>query len=277
MQKCLYYYIILCLIVSSIVTVQAEEPFCHAHENILTLHYGGIWQNDEYLSPLLYAGQQIGIQHEWWTPFLKEKLSDWVHVGKMHINGAITNNQRAIQNKQYALGVSGGWGMHYNFQGILNINGLNIFVGPYICADFMGRSITSYENKPYSLDIALTLQAHCGIAYTLRVKQNYRFRLRYTLTTDLIGVMFIPDYWQSYYEMNQSLKGTIELASLHNRQSISHELTLDMQLRRSTWRLGIRHEYLQYSANNLSFSREQVSLVIGTLFNHQVYRTPLRY
>ncbi len=277
MQKCFYHYIILCISLSSIFTIRAEEPFCPVHENILTFHYGGIWQNDEYLSPLLYAGQHIGIQHEWWTPFVNEQISDWSHVGKIHGNGAITNNQQLIRNKQYALGVNGGWGMQYNFQKLMHISGLNVFIGPYLCADFMGRSITSYENKPYSLDIALTLQVHCGITHTFRTKHNYGFRLRYSLTTDLLGAMFTPDYWQSYYEMEQSLQGTIEFASLHNRQTISHELSLDMQLQRSTWRVGIRHDYLQYSANNLSFSREQVSLVIGTLFNHQIYRTSLHY
>ncbi len=268
-------HITLLISLCCIVNVHAEGFKCPMHENVLTLTYGGIWQNDEYLSPLLYSGQAISIQQEWWTSFLNNNPNnDWEHVGKVHVSAAITDNNRAILNRQYVLGVDGGWGAHYSFQRLIDVKGLNVFVGPYLHFDLMGRNITSYENKPYSMDLSANLRAHAGVSYTIHApKTAYRFQ--YTIMTDLAGAMFAPDYWQSYYEMNQSLQGTIVGSSVHNRQTLMHELSIDLQFRRSTWRVGVRHEYLQYKANNLHFSREQVCLVIGTVFNHQLSKTAL--
>ncbi len=252
--------------------VAQEDTACLVHENVLTVEYGGIWQNDEYLSPLLYGGQMIGIHHEWWTDFTAE---DWSHVGKVHITGAMTDNNRAVRNMQYAIGVNGGWGAQYDFRRMMDVEGLNIFVGPYLYADFMGRSIASYTNKPYSFDIAANLRLHAGISYTVPCKRS-AYRLQYTIMTDVLGVQFAPDYWQLYSEMATSLHDVVGFASLHNRQTLSHTLTLDMQFRRSTWRIGVRHEYLQYTMNNLHFSREQVCVVVGTVFNHRISKTPLK-
>ncbi len=253
-------------------TLRAEEWTGPAHENVLTVEYGGLWQNDEYLSPLLYGGQMVGIQHAWWTDFSKP---DWSHVGKVHITGAITDNNRPVVSKQYAVGVNGGWGAYYNFRRMVNTKGLNLWIGPFLHVDFMGRGITSSHNKPYSMDLAATIRAHAGLSYTIPCKKS-AYRLQYAIMTDLIGTQFAPDYWQSYYEMTESIAGTVVFASLHNRQTLSHELTLDMQFRRSTWRVGVRHEYLQYTANNLHFSREEVSVVVGTVFNHRISKTPLK-
>ncbi len=261
------------LFVGFCTTIVAQEDIaCPMHENVLTVEYGGIWQNDEYLSPLLYNGHMVGIQHEWWTDFMVE---DWSHMGKIHITGAITDNNRAVRNMQYAIGVNGGWGAQYDFHRLMGIQGLHVFVGPYLHADFMGRSITSYTNKPYSMDMAVNIRLHAGVNYIIPCKRS-AYRLKYTFMTDVMGVQFAPDYWQAYYEMLESMAGIVGFASFHNRQTLSHTLTLDMQFRRSTWRVGVRHEYLQYTMNNLHFSREQVCVVIGTVFNHRISKTPLK-
>ncbi len=265
------HYIVLLMLFCCIIPLQAEDYVYPEHENVLTLEYGGLWQNDEYLSPLLYGGQMVAFGYECRTDFGQP---DWSHVGKVHILGSITDNNRAIMTNQYAGGVNGGWGAQYNFLRMIGVDGLNIWIGPYLHADFMGRYITLSQNKPYSMDLAMNVRAHAGLSYTIPCKHSV-YRLQYTIMTDLIGAQFAPDYWQSYYEMMESIKGTIGFASLHNRQKLSHELTLDMQFRRSTWRIGVRHEYLQYTANNLHFSREEVSVVVGTVFNHRISKTKL--
>ncbi len=282
MKQRLYIVCLLCLcVVAHAWGQETDAGACAMHENVLSVEYGGIWQNDEYLSPLLYSGRMIGLQHEWWTGFgqrekdKEQKTEDWSHVGKIHIVGAKTDNGRVIRNQQWAFGVNGGWGAQYDFRRLIDIEGLNVWVGPYAHVDFMARLIGSYENKPYSMDIGATVRAHAGISYVMRGKRS-AYRLQYAIMTDVLGAQFAPDYWQSYYEMTQTLDGTVVLASLHNRQSLWHELSVDMQFHRSTWRVGVRHEYTQYHANNLHFSREQVSVVVGTVFNHRISKTPLK-
>ena len=68
----------------AVVPVMAEHV---EHENILRLQYGGSWQQDQYLSPLLYTGMHVGMGNEWWPPFRQEtrlgragRLTHWAHV-----------------------------------------------------------------------------------------------------------------------------------------------------------------------------------------------------
>ena len=43
------------------------------HEDILTIQGGGMWLQDQYLSPLLYDGVSVGITNEWWQAFHGKK------------------------------------------------------------------------------------------------------------------------------------------------------------------------------------------------------------
>jgi hypothetical protein len=51
---------------------------------------------------------------------------------------------------------------------------------------------------------------------------------------------------------------------------LKHELTFDMQLKRSTWRVGIEHEYLEYGIKSMMFSRETVSAVVGCVWQYKI-------
>ena len=85
----------------------AEEcAYNPAHENVLSIRGGFAWQQDQYLSPLLYAGQQVAFSNEWWQGFRRGKQQVrysnvsrythnikndfhrcvWKHVGKFHVN-----------------------------------------------------------------------------------------------------------------------------------------------------------------------------------------------
>ena len=43
-----------------------------------------------------------------------------------------------------------------------------------------------------------------------------------------------------------------------------------MQLKHSTWRVGIAHEYLEYGEKYMMFSREMVSAVVGCVWHYRV-------
>ncbi len=155
----------------------SEQP---EHTNILTVEYGGIWQNDEYLSPLLYSGQMIGVQNEWLTTFRCD--STWRHRGRLHLIGAMTDNNRGVQNVQTIFGGEASWGATWNLQQThylpANLKNLNIFLGPEINFAYTGRKMGSYVNKPYNMDISLTLQLYAGISYTFRAPHT-AYKLAY--------------------------------------------------------------------------------------------------
>jgi len=111
--------------------------------------------------------------------------------------------------------------------------------------------------------------AHAGLRYVFKGKKT-SYRLQYMLRANLIGVDFMPNYWESYYELTEGVKGDIRCAGMWNHRILQHELTLDMQFPHSTWRVGLVHEYDEYGQRNMMFSHEQVSAVVGTCFHYRI-------
>lgn len=251
-------------------TLQAENV---EHESVLYVNYGGMWQQDQYLSPLLYSGMRVGVGNEWWQPFGQEsrlgrngKLTNWAHVGRIDLSFGWVYNQ-PHSNRIYALGLQGGWGGFYTWR--FPKAGVQIWLGPYLDLDFMPRTILNNVNKPYSMDAAVQVEAMSGISYSF-ASHKTSYRLRYMVRANLIGVDFMPDYWQSYYELTEGIAGIVRCAGMWNHRYLNHELTLDMQFLHSTWRMGVRHEYLEYGQGDMWFSREQVSVVVGTCFRYKL-------
>lgn len=257
-------------ICSLVPTVKAADTtHVYPHEDVLTLRFGGMWQQDQYLSPLLYDGMEVGISNEWWQAF--RRAPQWLHMGKADLTFGWLTNPR-YTNRLYALDIEAGWGAAYQWDlrfARREQHHLQIFLGPYLAAEWAPRMLLSNVNKPYSMDAAIEVQALAGIRYTFTAPHT-AYRLSYILRANIIGMDFMPDYWQSYYELTEGVPGDLRCAGMWNRRYLAHELTLDIISRRSTWRLGIRHEYLEYGKRQMAFSREQVAIVLGTCFRYGV-------
>ena len=238
------------------------------HESVLRIHYGGSWLQDQYLAPVLYTGQKVGIGGDMHQVF--KRHPDWSHVGKIDMQFHWLYNP-AYTNVIYSAGVAGGWGAGYNWH--LWGNHIHLLLGPYLDFDYLARWHVRNVNKPYSMDIALDLMAQGSITYTFKGKKS-SYRLRYWIRANLIGVDFVPDYWQSYYELTEGIAGHIRCSGMWNHRTLRHELTLDLQFAHSTWRVGIVHEYLEYGIKGLLFSREQVAAVVGTCFRFKTNPSP---
>lgn len=242
------------------------------HENILKLKYGFNNTLDPYLSPLRYSGQEIGIGNEWWQNFKpreKYNTEHWQHVGKLDIAGQRAYNS-AKSNLTYSIGVKGGWGAHYRWTWDVGNTQAAVWVGPYLQADIMGRYQASSVNKPASIDVGIDAMAMGGADWIFHAKRS-NYRIRYELYTNLIGMQFAPDYWQSYYEISEGqLAGDIRFSAPHNRNHIHHQLSLDIQLPHSTWRIGAEHEWLRYSGQNMVWQRNQICLVLGCIWQYKV-------
>lgn len=235
------------------------------HENILKIKYGGIWQLDSYLSPLRYDGQEVGIGNEWRQPF--SMYEHWAHVGALDITGCLYNSP-AKSNRIYGAGLRAGWGAYYHWD--WTSQGLQVLLGPYLEAEWMGRYMVTNINKPYSMDLGIQAQAMTGICWSFAGKKT-SYRLRYLVLLNVIGVDFMPDYFASYYELSEGvLKGTVRCAGLWNHQSLRHELTLDLQFPHSTWRVGVEHRFLHYGTSAMDMQRNQVNLVVGCIWHYKI-------
>lgn len=242
------------------------------HESVLHLNYGGMWQQDQYLSPLLYRGMKVGLGNEWWQPYRTStrlgktgKLDNWQHLGSVNLQFAWTYNP-TYSNLIYSVGLQGGWGTFYTWS--FRDWGVQVLLGPYVELDCMPKRHGSNVNKPYSVDFAADIMAMGGVSYSFHGPHT-SYRLRYMARVNLIGVDFLPDYWQSYYEIASDISGDLRCSGVWNHITIRHNLTLDLQFPHSTWRVGVGHEYVGYG-KDIMFSREQVFATIGTCFRYRV-------
>lgn len=263
----------------------AAEPL--EHENALHLEWGGEWIADSYLSPLLYSGQYIRIGNEWWQPFRQSKIQtwnrtqgEWNHVGNVKLSGGRCFNI-AYSNRIYNLGVQGGWGAMYswtwNAESISPIlPEITLMLGPYADFDFRMREISNNVNKPYSFDIGLDADVILGASCVFRCKST-AYRLRYLATANIVGIEWLPDYWTSYYEVSEgvNVKGSIAFSHPINRHNLHQQLTLDLQFKRVTWRLGVSHEYLRYGRKGMLFSNQSVGVMTGLVWKYKAERSQL--
>lgn len=251
--------------------VHAEEGV--EHTNVLKLKFGWNYQLDTYLSPLGYNGIEIGIGNEWWQPFRQDtklgqtgKLTNWAHVGRIDVCGA-KQISSARNNLIYGLGVSGGWGAFYHWQWCENR--LRLLLGPYLETELYIREIASNTNKPYSFDIAVDGMMMGGLSWSFYGKKT-SYRLHYLIRTNIVGFDFLPDYWQSNYELAKGIQGTPRCSGHWNHHTVKHALSLDMQFPHSTWRLGAEHVYVNYGTKDLHFERNEISLVLGCIWNYRI-------
>ena len=268
-MKGLRLYIILGICVFSL-GINAEPV---EHENILKVKYGWVRQADPYLSPLTYKGQEIGIGNEWWQTFqrdsvagIKEHVQGWEHVGRVDVHG-LRAFSSAGSNYIYGFGFHGGWGAYYKWS--FANERLRVHVGPYLEGDFMVREIGTNVNKPVSFDIGIDAMAMGGISWSFYGKKT-SYRLRYLIRTNIVGYDFMPDYWESYYEVTEGVSGTSRCSGHWNHNVVRHELTLDLQFPHSTWRVGAEHEYLRYGTKNTEYIRQQINIVIGCLWHYKI-------
>ncbi len=124
-------------------------------------------------------------------------------------------------------------------------------------------------NKPVSVDIAADVMAMSGVSWSFYGKKT-SYRLNYQIRTNLIGFDMMPDYWQSYYELPEGVRGTARCSGHWNHHTIRHELSLDLQFPHSTWRVGAEHTYVNYGTKDLHFIRNEICIVIGCLWNYRM-------
>lgn len=244
------------------------------HDNIMKLKIGTGYQLDTYLSPIGYAGMQYGLGNEWWQPFRQDtrlgregKLANWLHVGRADV--CVSHYRSSARNNSFlGVQVAAGWGACYEWRWI--DDRLRVLVGPYLDVNFAVREHAANVNKIVSLDIAIDVMAMGGVSWSFYGKRT-SYRLNYLLRTNLIGFDYLPEYWESYYEISQGVPGQPRCSGHWNHNTLKHELSLDMQFPHTTWRIGAEHELVNYGTRDLHFMRNQLSIVIGCRWKYRTH------
>ena len=124
---------------------------------------------------------------------------------------------------------------------------------------------TRNGNNPVQAKLALNLAPSASAEYTFYRRHHSPLYLRYEATFPLAGLMFSPNYGQSYYEIfnrgnyDHNVVPTTVLAT----PSLRHALTLDFKLWGRWVRAGYMGDYRQSSVNNLKYHSYSHMLVVG--------------
>ncbi|MDR0836204.1 MAG: DUF3316 domain-containing protein [Tannerella sp.] len=223
------------------------SDLCSVNEGTL-LGIGGNILKDSYLSDEKYGGYGFRLMNERMKLINRPKYNmSKQQILSVDLSSTMNGAQNA--NLLYAA-VNYSYGMHYRF---LPDPYFKILVGGNIHG-FLGTVYSTRNgNNPMTLHADIDLNLSVLAIYEFRVKRH-RLALRYQVETPFMGVLFSPDYDQSYYEIF-SLGNTSEIikfASFHNKQALRNYLTLDFPISGWTVRAGYFGNYYVTSINGLN-------------------------
>lgn len=211
--------------------------------------YGAGFTNiyDTYLSPQEYKGVEFRVSREsmrmtrWMDGRISRQTFFQANFGYTHNKVDNNNTMSALANWNY--------GLHYNFPLTPNFT---LLAGAV--ADLNGGFVYNLRNgnNPASARAYVNLAASGMAIWKLRIRQ-YPITLRYQLNLPVMGVMFSPNYGQSYYEIFAlgNADGVVRFTSLHNQPSLRQMLTADFPVGRARMRLAYLCDLQQSHVNDI--------------------------
>ena len=192
---------------------------------------------DTYLSGYEHTGVGLHVSHESFRDARTGSFR-WKYQRSMHSTiGYATQGS----NTQILGLVSYNWSGYCPFA---TGERLKLLAGAQIQTEGGALYIPSNGNNPVSLKLRTALAATGMAIYKFNIrKQN--FTARYQLDIPLIGVMFAPEFGQSYYEIFGlgHTDGIVSIAHPFNAPSWRHTLSLDIPLRYKRHSTTIRLQY----------------------------------
>ncbi len=223
--------------------------------------YGAGYTNvfDTYLSPQEYKGVDFRISRESirMTRWMKGRLSlqsfFQADIGYTHNRADNNNTLSGLANWNY--------GLHYHFPITPNFT---LLAGGLL--DMNGGFVYNLRNgnNPTQARAYINLDASGMAIWNLRIK-NRPLTLRYQLNIPLMGVMFMPEYGESYYEIFTlgHWDGVINFTSLHNQPSLRQMLTVDFPVGKAKMRFAYVCDLQQAKVNEIKIHTYSHVFMVG--------------
>ncbi|WP_078063530.1 DUF3316 domain-containing protein [Bacteroides ihuae] len=261
----------LCICIFSFLSVKtyAQEDSLQANRYVMrATMYGVGFANvyDTYLSPQEYVGTDFRISRE--TMRMTKLFDGNVSVQNFFQANISYTHNKVDNNNTFAGLVNWNYGLHYQFRITDNFK---LLAGGL--ADLNGGFVYNLRNtnNPASARAYINLDASGMAIWHLKIK-NYPIVLRYQANIPVIGVMFSPNYGQSYYEIftlgNSS--GVVQFTSLHNQPSIRQMLSVDCPIGSSKVRFSYLWDMQQSRVNQINTHTYGHVFMVG--FVQDLYR-----
>lgn len=215
---------------------------------------------DTYLSAEKHCGTELRfLSHSTRTTRWRRVSQVLIHQGQVATAHNRADNGREIgglYNLQYAL--------RYNW--LRYVGGGTLFVdaggGGDLNLGFLYN--TRNGNNPAQARASLNIGPSASATYVFRLHKA-PMRLRYGVQLPLVGIMFSPNYGQSYYEIfnKGNYDHNIVLTTIASTPSFRHLLSLDFKVGRTFLRLGYLGDYQQAKVNGLKYHQYSHLLMIG--------------
>ena len=202
---------------------------------------------DTYLSPQEYKGIDFRVSRE--TIRMTKLFDGNVSVQNFFQADIGYTHNRVDNNNTFSGLVNWNYGLHYQFRLTENFK---LLAGGLIDANGGFVYNLRNTNNPASARAYINLDASGMAIWDLRIK-NYPISLRYQVNLPFAGIMFSPNYGQSYYEIFTlgNWNGVINFTSLHNQPSLRQMLTVDFPVGRAKMRLAYLWDAQQSKVNDI--------------------------
>lgn len=226
--------------------------------NARMIGIGGVGILDTYLSQEKYAGTELRyISHT-----IRERDGRRWSRMIVHQGYVSTSHNRADNRNELGGMYNFAYGVHYNWR----LMGGRLQVKAGAMADVQAGFLynTGNTNNPAQARLSLDIAPTAIATYRLSA-WNRPMALRYEVSAPLCGLMFSPNYGQSYYEIfsRGDYDHNIVPTTFVSTPSLRHMLSVDFRLGRTTVRLGYMGDYRQARVNSLKYHSYSNMLVIG--------------
>ena len=231
---------------------------------------------DTYLSPEKYRGTNL--------TFLSHTRREndstvWVNQFRHEGNVAYADN-RSGNGGEMAGCYTFGYSLLHKWTIDLWHHPLRLLAGGTAAANIGFVYNTRNGNNPANARLSLHIEPTIGFDYPIGRASHTRgismypgacahfpVILHYEASAPLFGLMFSPNYGQSYYEIfnRGNYDHNCVPTTFGSTPSFRQMLTVDFRLARTTWRIGYMGNYEQSHVNNLKTHTYTHSIVIGVV------------
>lgn len=232
------------------------------HNHAWALGFGSSDQLDTYLSPQSYTGWQVKALYE--TIRLTSMANSRISFQSLSQATFSRTMNRSGSSTYLGANICYDAGWHYNWT---PTDKLRILAGAMIGTKVGILHHSSNGNNPAQVRFNFGLSASLMAIYHLNIRKNC-INIRYQANMPGIGIMFSPQYGQSYYEIGQGNRDhNICCSYPGNAFCLWQQLTIDIPISNyTTLRTGYLCDTSQSHVNNIKIHDWSHSVMLGLVF-----------